>query len=109
MKYILAILLMLFAVPGAYAADVTVSWDEVEGATGYRLYYGESPGNYDQNIDMGAAPPFTFNLNAGKRYYIAATAYCIEGESDYSNEVNHLVMDAPKITITVSYEIPIGD
>lgn len=73
----------------------TLQWDAVVFPTlsGYRVYYGTSPGSYQQSagagIDAGNATTFTVTgLGSGIRYYFAVTAYdSSNNESGYSNEV----------------------
>lgn len=80
----------------------TVIWDAptttVEGdslsmsaITGYRLYYGNSPVDYTNTIDIGDAYRMSttiIDLPAGT-YYFAITTVDIDGrESDYSNKVS---------------------
>ncbi len=75
---------------------VTLAWDAVPSAdiSGYRVYYGTTPGKYFQPLGQG--------LNAGNvttstvtgfpsatTYYFATTAYdALNNESGYSNEVS---------------------
>jgi hypothetical protein len=58
------------------------------GVAGYRLYYGQSSGQYTNSIDAGLATTTSVsNLQAGATYYFVATAYSAAGwESAYSNE-----------------------
>jgi chitodextrinase len=73
----------------------TLQWDAVLFPTlsGYRVYYGTSPGNYQQaagsGIDAGNVTTFRVTgLSGGTRYYFAVTAYdSSNNESGYSNEV----------------------
>ena len=98
---------VLIFLPGIiWAADVTVSWNEVPTATSYKLYYGIESGSLDQVEDMGTASPFDFVMPEGF-YYFAATASNQYGESGKSEEVPALILPAPKITIGISYTIPI--
>jgi len=71
--------------------QVTIQWNPVAGATGYKIFLGLRPGEYTSfsdvknNILIGPAdisglPPGT--------YYLAVKAYSSAGESDYSNEIN---------------------
>ena len=71
--------------------QATLIWDPntEPDLAGYKLYYGLSSGNYPYIVDVGNQTTYTLsNLEVGKTYYIAATAYTTAGlESDYSNEV----------------------
>jgi fibronectin type 3 domain-containing protein len=65
--------------------------------TGYRVYYGNSPGVYLQafgsGIAVGNATTYTAsNLTKGKTYYFAVTAVDGSGnESSFSNEASKVV------------------
>ena len=72
----------------------TLTWDPVTASnlSGYRVYYGTTPGNYlqspGQGISVGNVTTFTVTgLGSGVRYYFAVTAFDASGnESSYSNE-----------------------
>ena len=72
-----------------------ISWDPVASAnlSGYRVYFGITPGSYSQaagaGIDAGNFTSYTVaGLVTGVRYYFAVRAYDASGvESAYSNEV----------------------
>jgi hypothetical protein len=76
-------------------AQVTLTWDpnSEPDLAGYKLYYGDSSGNYTNVIDVGNEIVCTVNdLLPGETYYFTATAYNTQGfESDYSNEVVYTV------------------
>ena len=75
--------------------SASISWDPLIAAnlSGYRIYYGTSPGTYIQSAGQGLnVGNFTSylvpGLNSGTRYYFAVKAYDASGvESVYSNEV----------------------
>lgn len=82
--------------------DVTLSWDPVEDALGYRLYLGEATGDYDYEtpFDLGNITSlYAPGLPSGMTWYAAVTAYGIRDnpvggpypyprcESRFSNEV----------------------
>jgi len=77
------------------ANSAALAWDAVAAPTlsGYRIYYGTTPGTYlqsvGQGLNVGNATTFTVTgLSSGTRYYFAATAYdTLNNESTYSNEV----------------------
>jgi hypothetical protein len=77
--------------PLVHAAEVTLAWDPNgdPDLAGYRIYYGFSTRNYVSDVDIGNNTSCTLsNLEAGRVYYLAATAYDTKGdESDFSNEV----------------------
>ena len=69
----------------------TLQWDAVANATGYKLHYGEAPGNYTHSIDVGNNTQYnldTLPLVQGRLYYFAVTAYNTAGESSYSAPVS---------------------
>ena len=75
-------------------ASVTLAWDAVPVANGYRVYYGTAPGTYDQlvgqGLDVGGCTTYTLTgLGSGTIYYFTVTAYNnLNEESGYSNEVS---------------------
>ncbi len=87
----------LFFVPGvSLAASVTLGWDpntEDADFAGYQIYYGEASGEYWFQQDVGNQTRHTVNdLEEGKTYYFAVTAYNLENlESDYSKELAYTV------------------
>jgi hypothetical protein len=60
---------------------------------GYKIYYGISPGNYSEVIDVGKVTKYTIaDLPDGFTYYFVVTAYNTLGyESEYSNEVSKMI------------------
>jgi hypothetical protein len=101
-----------WAVPAAPMMDqdvnglnLSISWNEVPGATGYTLYYAPYPYAGPDTIDsspMGTVTSYSINLWDGAAYFIAVTASNLSGESLYSN-VEYFVMtpsapDAPVLT-----------
>ena len=88
---LLVIAVALFVVSGnSIAAQVTLAWDAVANATGYKVHYGESGSSYASNVDAKNVTSYTVpGLADGTRYYFAVTAYGTAGatESGYSNQV----------------------
>jgi len=82
-----------------------LAWDynQENDIAGYRLYYGNSSGNYSQVIDVGSNNQHNVSgLQAGVTYYFAVTAYDSSNlESDYSKELVHTTSIITH-TITVS-------
>jgi hypothetical protein len=74
-----------------HAAQVTLQWDPntEPDLLGYKVYYGCSSRSYQFNNDVGNKTTCTVsNLEDGKAYYFAVTAYDTSGnESNYSGEV----------------------
>ena len=84
----LILLLFLLVVPAQALATKAV-WDPVvcpDGVLGYKLYLGQTPGNYDMVIDCGLATEWPL-INA-LYPYIAVSAYNEWGESALSEEVS---------------------
>jgi hypothetical protein len=79
----------------AHAASVTLAWDDSqeEDIAGYRVYYGTTSGHYTTMISVGAKTTCTItNLEPGRTYYFAATAYDHSGnESGLSVEIPYTV------------------
>ena len=77
------------------AGTATLAWDAVtdENLQGYRVYYGTFSGKYLQSPGQGLPvgnDTTTYKvtgLSNGATYYFAVTAYDLQGESAYSNEV----------------------
>lgn len=88
----------------AFGMDVTLQWDGVPQATGYKLHLGTNSGEpYTNVINVGNVLEYTISV-PDEKTYIAATAYDQYGrESDYSNEVvaDPEAPGAPTITIKV--------
>lgn len=66
---------------------------------GYRIYYGVSPGNYTQVLDVGNVDRFTMPpLADGTTYYFAIKSYSLSGKESpgFSNEVKATFF-APRI------------
>jgi hypothetical protein len=79
----------------SHAAGVTLAWDrsQEQDVAGYRLYYGTTSGHYTTMINVGSNTSSTVtNLEPGRTYYFAATAYDTSGnESGFSQEVPYSV------------------
>jgi Fibronectin type III domain len=96
-------------VPGAHkecrtrsmpsTSSATLTWTASTGAdvSGYRIYYGTTPGSYTQaagrGINTGAVTNYNVSgLNGATRYYFAVTSVDSSGnESLYSNEASKVV------------------
>jgi hypothetical protein len=102
----LAFLILVWIVLGLRAlgvpvpvGNVTLGWDPstAPDVAGYRLYVGETSGNYTSVIDVGNATTATVsNLTVGTTYYFALTAYDSTGlESPLSSEISYVVAGPP--------------
>ena len=89
----LALVVALVAVSGnSFAGQLKLAWAGVANATGYRLHYGTSRGNYSSSVDAKNQTTVTVSgLTDGVRYYFAVKAYNSTTTSDFSNEVNGVV------------------
>jgi len=81
-------------------AQVVISWDLVDGATGYNIYMATESGvdkdNYEKLTEgdkfTGVNSPYTMDdLTGGVTYYFVVTASAYSGESDVSVEVSAIV------------------
>jgi len=79
----------------SFAASVTLAWDanQEEDVVGYNVYYGTSSHHYTNMDNAGNNTSYTItNLEPGRTYYIAATAYDFSGnESGFSQEIPYTV------------------
>ena len=86
-----------FLTPNVSRAAViaAIAWDPntEPDVAGYRLHCGTSSHNYSVMIDVGPQTSGQVpNLQRGKTYYFAVTAYNSEGtQSDFSEEISYTV------------------
>lgn len=67
---------------------VNLKWWPIQGATGYTVKYGTTPGTYPNAVSAGTATTFTVSgLSANTTYYFVVTANNAAGASAVSNEV----------------------
>lgn len=85
------ILTQLFLAGDAYSAQYVLEWGSVsdQRLTGYTLYYGVAPHDYDQSIAVGKVTTYTVtNLDPNVIYYFAVKAnYGSLGDSEFSSEI----------------------
>lgn len=88
-RWTFAVLLSVAASIPSYAGSVSLAWDPVSGASGYRIYYGTSSGQYTQNVNAGNTTQATVTgLADCTNWFLAVKAYNSAGESaSFSNEV----------------------
>jgi hypothetical protein len=79
----------------AGSAQVTLTWDEVDGALSYNVYYGTSAGidittsaSFDQLLLLQQSPVMVSELEDGVDYYFVVTAVAGPAESLASAEVS---------------------
>ena len=102
---VLGLLLLAFSA-NAHAGQVTLAWDANTDPElgGYKLYYGQTSGNYSANVNVGNQTSYTLTaLTAGQTYYFAVKAYDRLGqnESAFSNAV--------QATIPISTAAPVAN
>lgn len=99
-KILFIVPLSLFVVWPAYAAglNVQIGWNASTSTsvTGYKLYWGEQTRVYPNTTDVHNVLLYTINgMSDTKSSFVAATAYSVDAESDYSQE---LVIHPVKVT-----------
>jgi hypothetical protein len=89
------VLFVFLCVATVGAADLIVTWDKpatytddspVTDLAGVRLYWGNTPGVYDNRLDVGLTNIGVIaKIDTARVYWIVATAYTSDGvESDFS-------------------------
>jgi len=90
-KIFLTTTALLYASCGL-AAHLDVAWDpnSEPDLAGYIVYYGTSPGNYTESVDIGKTTSVRITgLPVSKEYFVVLTAYDVSGnESGFSAEVS---------------------
>ena len=103
------VLFVLAAAGLSEAATVTLEWNPVATADGYKVYCGTASGQYGTPDDVGNQTTHTLTLGPGT-YYFAVTACNSYGESGYSSEVSGTIGQKPPPptgltgTITITLE-----
>lgn len=80
-------MLLLLTVFSGFAFSATLVWDPVQGAQGYRVYWGTSKGSYPNHITVGDVTSYSLDklpLADNTTYYITVTAYNSAGESGFA-------------------------
>jgi hypothetical protein len=82
--------ILLAAIEPALAGTISIGWDPVPTATGYRVYYGTASRAYTGVLDVGSRTEATLeNLADCRTWYVAVKAYNAAGESaSFSDEVS---------------------
>ena len=81
------VLALVFYTALAHSAEVTLQWNSVSEAEGYKIHYGSESMNYQTHENVGDKLSYTFFPDPGA-YYFAVTAYNNYGESGYSREIS---------------------
>ena len=98
MRYLLLIVMAVFAASGANAAEVNLAWDPCENVTGYRIYAAELHADYDYTAPLyqGTATTCTVVVPDTVEMMFVARAYLDSDgrvyESANSNQVTHAVV-----------------
>ena len=79
----------LLSAPLALAGSISLEWDAVPLADGYRVYWGLAQGSYDYSMDVGNVTSVDIEgIDGCTRWYAAVKAYNAAGESPiFSNEI----------------------
>ena len=95
--------------PESAAGAINIAWDPVPGASGYNVYYGTSPNNYTNVVDVGNNTSTTLNgINDCVDYYVSAKAYNSSGESaQFSNQVSG--WGKPQLNVAATLSATQGD
>lgn len=104
MKTLLIGLSLLLAMVADAAQSVTLAWNAntETNLAGYRLYWGTGTRTYGnlKNVPAPATTTTITNLQVGRTYFFAVTAYTDDGmESDYSDEVFYKVPGGTNLPI----------
>lgn len=76
---------------------ITLSWNEIPGATSYNIYISTSPGVTILNsykIPAASTPVTLTDLEPGTTYYFLVTVFDDSGESRTSKEISYTVTEA---------------
>ena len=88
LKLIMIMFVITLNSPSAHSAEVSFEWDDTDGATGYKIYYGFESRNYPFMVDIGLWTECTVSgLDNDRIYYFAVTAYNESEESEFSPEL----------------------
>lgn len=86
--------ILFVSITNSFAAQVTLTWNKsnADDIAGYKIYYGNSSRNYNSIADVGNQTSYTIsNLVDGNTYFVAVTAYDINGnESGFSKEISYV-------------------
>ena len=104
---VIFVLALAFYTAHAYSAEVTLQWNSVAEAEGYKVYHGTTSGTYLSPSDVGSQTSHTLSLDPGN-YYFTVTAYNNYGESGYSAEVGPTTIAAnnPPTSVSLTSDLP---
>ncbi|HYE11562.1 MAG TPA: fibronectin type III domain-containing protein [Patescibacteria group bacterium] len=80
-------------IESAVAGDghVNITWSEVEGSTGYKIFSSITSGSYEEPLATVSGAVYSYDatsLTNGITYYFAVKATNEGGDSEYSNEMS---------------------
>lgn len=89
-RMVVGTLVALLSTLGVLAGTISLEWDPVPEAEGYRVYYGTSSGQYTDYVNVGNTTSTTLNVFADcTTYFLAVKAFNSSGESDsFSEEIS---------------------
>lgn len=96
MNYVAAVVaVVLWSVVNVARADVTLGWDPVDGAEGYKLYVGpapdpQTPTAYDVGTSVSKTLVKGTDIVEGTQYEAYVTAYTNTPEWYESDQSNHV-------------------
>jgi len=80
--------IVLFS-PSLMAGSIDLAWNTSSGASGYRVHFGTSTGQYTSSVDVGNVTQTTLaSLADCNTSFFAVSAYNAAGESGFSGEVS---------------------
>lgn len=90
MKALALAIAVLIALP--CAAQVTLTWEPVTDAAGYKLYHGTESNVYGYVVDVGSTTNYSYTgLVGGYTYYFSGSSYDSAGfEGSLSAEVSYI-------------------
>ena len=104
---VLFVMAMVLFNASAHSAQVTLQWNPVNTADGYRVYVGTASCEYNYSsgdplvgnspFDVANATTYTIGLPSGT-YYFSVTAYNSYGESGYTAEVSAIISESSPVT-----------
>ncbi len=72
---------------------LTLNWNLVPGATGYRIYYAPYPSqNWWAHFDLGDVSGYSIELNKGAAYYVLIRSYNDSGEESQNTATDHFII-----------------
>jgi len=89
MRLVLAVFAVLSSAATVSAGEIQLAWDPASGASGYRVYYGTSPGQYTASVAVYGTATSLTGLQNCTTYFVSVKAFNAAGESaEFSNELS---------------------